>query len=299
MRSVPQREVVEDRISVVTGASAGIGVEIARGLAARGGRVIITGRNAERLARVQEEIRTSTGNDAIEVERCDFSSLAEVKALGERLQRLPHLDLLVNNAGVWHQERVVSADGFENTFAVNHLAHFTLTLALLDRLRAGGARGARLARIVTVASSTHAIPKRLDFDDLSATQRYKGFLVYSRSKLANVLFANELAHRLEGEPIVSNSLHPGDVQTSIVRDSKILSYLIPYARPFIKTAVDGAETPLWVACAPELEGLSGRYFSHMRERPCAPAARDREAATRLWNLSVAMCGLEGGPATLH
>ena len=289
MRPMDEREVDPTRISVVTGASAGIGVEIARGLAERGGRVIIVGRNEERLAGARDSIVESSGNGAVEIERCDFSSLEDVRALAERLQELPHLDVLVNNAGIWHQRRVLSHDGFENTFAVNHLAHFALTNALLPQLEAGGRRGGPNARVVVVASSTHALPRRFAFDDLGATRgRYSGFWVYARSKLANVLFANELAHRLEGRPISVNSLHPGDVQSSIVRDSKLLSFLIPYARPLIMTVEEGAETPLWVACGVDLEGVSGRYFSHMRERPCSKAARDPRAAARLWNLSEAM-----------
>ena len=273
------------RYALVTGGSSGIGLETARGLSALFDVVGIVGRNPQRLADAAKELRPgSIGR--IETFQADFSSLAEVQRLAWDVRnRFGSLDVLVNNAGVWHRERTVSKDGYEDTFAVNHLAHFLLTTELRDTLRSSGS-----ARVVNVSSSMHARPKSLNWDDLMFHGRWRGFWVYGHSKLANVLFSNELARRWKDLRITSNALNPGNVRSNITRNNLFLNALhrSPLARMIIMSEAEGAETSLHVATAPELDGVTGRYFDRGREAKPSRASTDEEAARRLWELSEEM-----------
>ena len=269
------------RFGLVTGGSSGIGFETARGLTAHFDVVGIVGRNAERLAEAAENLRSEDAR--IETFQADFSSLAEVRQLGKDIRaRFDSLAVLVNNAGVWHKDRTLSKDGYEETFAVNHLAHFLLTNELKDLLVS-----AEGARVVNVSSSMHVRPKSINWDDLMFERRWKGFWVYSHSKLANVLFSNELARRWKDLGITSNALNPGNVRSRITRNNAFLNALhrSPVARLFILSEADGARTSIYVATAPELEGVTGRYFDKMREATPGKASTDEEAARRLWELS--------------
>ncbi len=277
----------ERRTALVTGGSSGIGLETVRGLAARGYRVIFTGRDLARLASAKADVEASLVSSELVSLAADFSSLTEVRALGARVRELaPRLDVLVHNAGVWHQQRRFSRDGFEDTFAVNHLAPFLLTRELEERLIASAP-----ARVVVVASRLHERQRRFDFDDLERRGRYRGLYAYGQSKLANVLFSNELARRLAPHGVTSNSLHPGDVATSIVRDSAFLRLGIRVAAAFLKTPREGAETSLHCATSRALAGVTGRYFRRSREARPALAALDEGVARRLWELSESMVGV--------
>ncbi len=281
--------ITRNTICLVTGASAGIGKETVRGLAERGATVMMAGRNPRRTEEVARELRRTTGNPRISHHIADFSSLDEVRGLAAAvLERHSALHLLINNAGGWHKQRRESCDGFEHTFAVNHLAPFLLTHLLRDRLVASAP-----ARVITVSSILHRWAPRIRFEDLDYRRgsTFYGVGCYVHSKLANVLFANELARRLEGTGVTSNSLHPGNVATTVVRDSPLLSLGIQVGRLFLKTPAQGARTTLYLATAPELQEVSGRYFAdcHLR-RPSRPA-RDEDAALRLWRVSRALCGL--------
>ncbi len=268
--------------ALVTGGSSGIGLETARGLSSRFDVVGIVGRNADRLADAAKELRSSAMG-RIETFQADFSSLPEVRRLAADIKsRFQSLDALVNNAGVWHKERTLSKDGYEETFAVNHLAHFLLTNELKDTLLAG-----TRARVVNVSSSMHIRPKSLNWDDLMFEERWRGFWVYGHSKLANVLFSNELARRWKNLGITSNALNPGNVRSRITRNNVFLNALhrSPFARMVVMSEADGAKTSVHVATAPELEGVTGRYFDKVREaKPSKPSA-DEEAARRLWEVS--------------
>jgi len=275
----------DTRFAVVTGGSSGIGLETARGLSSRFDVVGIVGRNAERLAAAANELRPgSIGR--IETFQADFSSLAEVQRLAWDIRsRFRSLDVLVNNAGVWHRERTVSKDGYEDTFAVNHLAHFLLTNELQSTLRASGR-----ARVVNVSSSMHVRPKSLNWDDLMFEKRWRGFWVYGHSKLANILFSNELARRWKDLGITSNALNPGNVRSRITRNNVFLNALhrSPLARMIVMTEAQGAKTSIQVATAPELEGVTGRYFDNVREAKPSRASADEEAARTLWERSQEM-----------
>lgn len=269
------------RYALVTGGSSGIGLETARGLKEHFDVVGIVGRDAGRLQAAAGDLRQGGGR--IETFQADFSSLADVQRLADEVKRrFDSLSVLVNNAGVWHRERHSSKDGYEETFAVNHLAHFLLTNEL-KHLLLGGAP----ARVVNVSSSMHVRPKALNWDDLMFEQGWRGFWAYGHSKLANVLFSNELARRWADLGITSNALNPGNVRSRITRNNFFLNALhrSPLARLVIMNETDGARTSIYAATAPELDGVTGRYFDKCKEsRPSKPA-RDPDAARRLWELT--------------
>jgi len=269
------------RYALVTGGSSGIGLETARGLTAHFDVVGIVGRDSARLAQAAEDL--GSRNARIETFQADFSSLAEVRRLARDIKaRFESLEVLVNNAGVWHRERTLSKDGYEETFAVNHLAHFLLTNELKDLLVAGAP-----SRVVNVSSSMHVRPKSLEWDDLMFEKRWRGFWVYGHSKLANVLFSNELARRWKDIGVTSNALNPGNVRSRITRNNVFLNALhrSPFARMIIMSEADGARTSIYVATAPELQGVTGRYFDKVREVKPSKPSTDEEAARRLWEVS--------------
>lgn len=276
------------RTCLVTGATSGIGVETALGLARQGGRVLIVGRSPDRGRDALERIRAESGNDAVELLLADLSSLAEVRRLAaEVLETAPALHVLVNNAGVVNLRRTTTADGLEAMFAVNHLAHFLLTLLLLERLRESAP-----ARIVNVASEAHRFGV-LDIDDLQSERSYGAMKSYGRSKFANLLFTDELARRLEGSGVTANSLHPGAVATRLGKNNGWFGELATsLLRPFFLTPEQGARTTLHVATDPALEAVSGRYFARQREAKPSAATRNPELAGQLWERSLALCGLE-------
>lgn len=278
------------RTVVVTGGNSGIGQATAVGLARAGARVVITARDERRGAAAVDAIKDESGSQSVELAVFDLASLASVRAgAAELLERCPSLDVLVNNAGIVLTDRRLSEDGFEMTFAVNHLGPFLLTLLLLDRVTKSAP-----ARIVNVASTAHKGARRgLDFDDIQSERRYGGMQAYSRSKLANILFTAELAKRLAGTGVTANSLHPGTVATGYGRDgdaSGFLAFGLKVIKPFILTPARGARTSIYLASSPEVAGVSGEYFVKCRPGRTTKAARDEEAASRLWTLSEELVG---------
>ena len=271
-----------ETVCLVTGASSGIGVETARGLARTGATVVVVGRSEERTTSAADDIRRTTGNRRIETLCADFSSLEEVRGLARAFgERHGSLQVLVNNAGLWHPKRSLSRDGFEDTFAVNHLAPFLLTNLLLDRLRRGAP-----ARVVNVSSRLHLKERAMKWDDLQSERRYSGIGAYRQSKLANVLFSNELARRLRGTGVTSNAVHPGDVATDVTRENRLLTWVLKrLAGRVLMTPAEGARTTLHVATDPGLAEVTGAYFSDCKLAKPAPAAEDEGAAGRLWRLS--------------
>lgn len=273
---------------LITGATNGIGLEAAVELARRGARVVIVGRDPRRTEAAVADVKARSGSSEVSYLLCDFSSQADIRRLAEEVKaRLDRLDVLVNNAGAVNKKRGVTVDGIETTFAVNHLGYFLLTNLLLDLL----ARSAP-ARIVTVASAAHR-QGTLDFSDLGYERGYAIMRAYSRSKLANVLFAAELARRLAGAGVTSNSLHPGTVATNIWSGApawaKPLIQL--FFRPFFLSAKEGAATIVQLAASPELEGVTGKYFEKGKALTPAPLARDEALAKQLWKVSAEMVGL--------
>ncbi|HYP44200.1 MAG TPA: SDR family oxidoreductase [Propionibacteriaceae bacterium] len=285
--SAPTRQTMAGRTVLVTGGTSGIGKATARGLAAMGARVGISGRNRERAESAAREI-ADVGGMPVHVFVADLSAQSEVRRLADEvLDTLPSLDVLINNAGGYWNTRHLTADGLERTFAVNHLAPFLLTHLLLERLR----RSAE-ARVVNVASNAQALG-RMDFDDLQGERSYSGARAYNQSKLANVLFTYALATKLGATNVSVNALHPGVVSTGFGADDPgaVQRLLVPFLRPFMRTATQGAATSIYLASAPELEGVTGRYYANGKLRRSAEASYDKATTDRLWHSSADLVGL--------
>lgn len=273
---------IDGKTVVITGATGGIGLEMAGVLAEQGARVVITGRSSSRLAEAARQIEQRSGY-APPTYCADFGSLADVARLAAELRRdLARVDVLINNAGGVHARRTITVDGHEATFAVNHLAPFLLTTALLPLLTTSAP-----ARIITVASIGHRRVSTSFLDDLMYERGYSTLMAYSRSKVANIWFATELARRLAGTGVTSNALHPGRIATNIWNGAPwwakpIIRYWI--SRQFI-TIEDGARPVVALATRADLSAISGEYFESFE--PVAPTALAQDAvlAARLWEIS--------------
>ena len=275
------------RVCVVTGATHGVGLATARALAALGASVVLHGRDFDRTHAVAQDISRDTGNSAVRAVQADFAHLAQVRRLTQELDAtLPRIDVLINNAGMLGGARAVSADGYDLTFAVNHLAPFLLTNLLLAKLKASAP-----ARVIVVASEAHR-RARLDFADLM-NRSVSGLMpAYARSKLANVLFVRALAARLAGSGVTVNALHPGVVYSNLFHRNRALRVLLgTLGRPFMLSPEEGARTSVYLATAPELSGQSGGYYRDCRPiAPSATAQSDADAS-RLWQESAQLTGL--------
>ncbi len=276
------------RVSVVTGATNGIGRATAAGLARRGAHVVLHGRSETRGRATITELRAEGVGGELDLVTADLSSLAEVRGLAATLlQRYPRIDVLVNNAGAIFTEYQRTADGFERTFALNHLAPFLLTNLLLERLGQGPGRG----RVVNVSSAAH-YGGSMRWDDLGREQDYSSWGAYNQSKLANVLFTRELARRqaAAGGRVDSNALHPGVVRSGFGRNNGtgLLNSLLGAAAPLLISPDRGARTSVYLASSPDVEGHSGGYYAKRKPVTPSPAARDDAAAARLWTVSEEM-----------
>ena len=275
------------RTVLVTGATGGIGKATALGLAAVGAHLAITGRDSGRTEDAAREIR-AVGGGQVDVFVADLSSQSEVRRLAEEvLESLSRLDVLVNNVGGYWNTRHVTTDGLERTFALNHLAPFLLTNLLLDRLKKSAQ-----ARVVMVSSNAQA-QGRIDFDDLQGERSYSGARAYNQSKLANVLFTYELARRLQATSVTANAVHPGVVSTSFGAEDpgRVQRLFVPFMRPFMKAPAQGAATPIHLASAPDLEGVTGRFFANSKPKRSSKRSYDEAAAARLWQVSADLVGL--------
>lgn len=259
---------------LITGSTDGIGKQAALELATAGHKVIIHGRQEARCQATADWISRQS-RSRVEWVVGDFSSLQQVRQMaGEINRRFQHLNVLVNNAGVYEPQRRLSEDGYEMTFAVNHLAHFLLTGLLLNLLFDHSP-----ARIVTVSSMAHA--SHLDFDNLQGETSYSGYGAYALSKLANILFTFELARRLEGKPVQANCLHPGVISTKLLH----AGWGVGGA-----DVSQGAQMLVYLATSSEVENISGQYFSDYRITEPAPVARNEQAAKKLWQISEQLTG---------
>ncbi|MGC1185449.1 MAG: SDR family oxidoreductase [Candidatus Dormiibacterota bacterium] len=275
---------------VITGATAGIGLAAAEELAHRGALLSIVARSQTRAAVAVARIQAAA-NPAPEVDvlHADLSSQAAIRQLAtEILARYPQVDVLINNAGAVNSARRLTEDGFELTWAVNHLAPFLLTTLLLERLRASAP-----ARIVTTGSAAHR-GALIPFDDINAARGYGsfGFARYGQTKLANILFTAELSRRLQGSQVTANCFHPGFVASGFNRNNGgLMGLAMTLARPFARTPERGADTLVWLVDSPQVSAQSGGYFSGRRRVQPAGPARDGGAARRLWDLSEEQVGM--------
>jgi retinol dehydrogenase-12 len=274
---------IEGKQVLITGASRGIGRATALGLARLGANVSLIVRSRERGEKVIEDIRSLGKPVRADLFVADLSSMKEVRRVAaEFLAKHDRLDVLINNAGAINMDRETTADGYERTFATNHLAYFLLTELLLDRLVESAP-----SRIVNVSSEAHR-GARVDFDDPMYEKRsYRGFPAYGASKLANILFTRELARRLEGKGVTANALHPGVIASGFGKNNEgIFGFVMRnIAGPFLGSEESGARTSVYLASSPEVEGKTGLYFKSSREATPTREARDDAAAARLWKLS--------------
>ncbi len=273
------------KICLVTGATNGIGKATAQALAQMGATVVLVGRNPEKCAAVVSEIKHSSSNDAVEALIADLSIMAEVQQVADQFKaKYQKLHVLVNNAGAAFGKRQVTAEGFEKTFALNHLNSFLLTSLLLDTLKASAP-----ARIVNVASDSHK-GAHLDFDDLQSEKGNFVFNAYGRSKLAVVVFSYELARRLSGTGVTVNVLHPGLVRTGFASNQGVVpSAVIGFFMRFVGlTPEQGAQTSVYLATSPDVENMTGKYWEKRKEVPSGRTSYDEATWARLWEVSDKM-----------
>jgi NAD(P)-dependent dehydrogenase (short-subunit alcohol dehydrogenase family) len=254
-----------------------------------GASVIIVGRDENKCATTVKLIHEESANASVSYLRADLSSQEQIHEITNKFyEQHDHLDVLVNNAGGFFLRRRLSVDGIEMTFALNHLAYFLLTLLLLDALKASSN-----SRVVNVSSGSH-LHEHIDFDDLQLTRFYIPMRAYGRSKLANILFTYELARQLKGSHVTANALTPGMVATDIWK--KVNPALTPLILPFInwmgKTSQEGAQTSIYLATSPGLEGVTGKYFADQQQVSSGKCSYDITSARRLWGISRKMVGLE-------
>lgn len=265
------------KVILITGGNSGIGRAAAERLASSGNTVVLVCRDLGRGDAARREIVAATGNPRVELLVGDLSSQRQIREVAaEFLARHGRLDVLINNAAVLTRKRMVTAEGLELQFAVNHLAPFLLTHLLLDRLRESAP-----SRVVTVSSEAHR-SGRIDFSDLQGERSYRRLRAYRQSKLANILFTRELSRRLQGSGVTANALHPGVVRTRLLFSGWRVAQL---ARPFLRSPARGADPAVYLALSPEVTGVSGRYFVDRRPVDPSPRALDPEVAKRLWEVS--------------
>jgi NAD(P)-dependent dehydrogenase (short-subunit alcohol dehydrogenase family) len=286
---------MQGKTVLITGGNSGIGKETAVALAKAGANVVFTSRDAAKGAAAAADVSARAGRDVAWMP-LDLASFASIRRFADDfLSRYDRLDVLVNNAGLMQQHRSETQDGFETTFGVNHLGHFLLTQLLLDRVKSSAP-----ARIVNVASDAHRQARSgLDFDDLQSTKGYGGLTVYGKSKLANIYFTRELARRLEGSGVTANALHPGTVATGFGQDGDVTGVFalgFQLVRPFFKKPAQGAETSIYLASAPEVDGVTGKYFADCKEKQPTKVAQDDDAARKLWEISESLVAGVQSPA---
>jgi NAD(P)-dependent dehydrogenase (short-subunit alcohol dehydrogenase family) len=272
---------------VNTGASSGIGLETARALAVRGARLALVVRDRGRGEAAIASIRSDVPTAELALVMADLESLDQVRAAGAELRsRYPRVDVLVNNAGLIVGSRGLTPDGYERTFAVNHLAGFLLTYELRDALAA-----AAPARIVTVSSMGHHAAPAFEWAELPTMWRGQ-VRNYGAAKLCNIWFAREAARRLAGKRVTSNSLHPGTVRTNFGQSGGWLFRTgARVIGPLLKSPQQGAQTSIYVASSPELEGVTGEFFRDSKVTTPSRRARDDASAGELWALSERLCGV--------
>lgn len=269
---------MKDKIILITGASDGIGKQTAIELAGKSAAIILHGRNKERLLKTQEEIFHLTNNSNINIFTADLSSLKQVRLAAEEIKsKFNRLDVLINNAGVYKKTRTITSDGFEETFAVNHLSHFLLSNLILDLLKQSDS-----PRIINVSSVAHTRAK-LDFNNLNAQKEFDAYNAYAISKLANILFTYKLADQLKIDNITVNALHPGVISTKLLR----AGFNIDGA-----SLKEGAATSVYLASSDEVRNITGRYFFNMEEIPSSDDSYNKEYQDLMWKASSQMVGLD-------
>lgn len=274
---------------IITGGNAGIGLETARALAKKGANVYIVSRSKEKAEEAVKEIIAFSGNNNVKYFVANLSSQQSVRKLASEIKNeMSVLDVLVNNAGGTFSDFMLSEDGIEMTIATNHFSFFLLTNLLLELIKK-----AEAGRVVNVASRSHYRGK-IDFESFTTEKKYFIMKAYEQSKLANVLFTNELADRLAGTGVTVNSLHPGFVKTQIGNKNATWYSGLFWSLATKLGAIsveDGAKTSVYLASSPEVKKVTGKYFDKCKEKKAAPLALDKELGKKLWKKSEEMCPL--------
>lgn len=274
---------------MITGPTEGIGRATAFALAARGARLHLLCRNPTKANALRDELLSRYGETRVELYLADLGDFGDVRRAASAFNdRDEPLDVLINNAGVINTRRILLDNGQEQMFAVNHLGHFLLTRLLLDRLKQ-----AEQGRVVIVASEAYRFCRGIRFDDLQWNKGFSAFPAYGHSKLANILFARELAERLEGTRVTANALHPGGVRSQLgAQNTWYAGRLLAVVKPFLRTSEKGAETSVYLATSDEVTTTSGEYFCDCKPKKTRPSARDRGQARRLWDVSEQIIGVD-------
>ncbi len=285
---------LQGKTILVTGATNGIGEITAHSLAQSGASVVIVSRSEARCKEVTQRITSETGNANVSYIAGDLSTLKGINAVADAfLKTHTRLDVLLNNAGALFTKREVSADGFEMTFALNHLSYFLLTQRLLGVLKdTATAHGE--ARIVNVSSGAHlGVRNGIAFDDIQRKKSYSYFGVYSESKLMNVMFTYAQARRLENTGVTVNALHPGFVKTNFGRSNGgFFAMVMGFVQQLgAITPEKGAETSIYLASSPQVKGVTGKYFVEKAEKASSSVSHDKAQQERLWTLSEELSGL--------
>ena len=273
---------IEGKNVMITGPTEGIGRATAFALAERGARLHLLCRNPTKAAALRDALLSRYGDSRVELYPADLGNFAEVRrAASAFIARNEPLDVLINNAGVINTRRILLDNGQEQMFAVNHLGHFLLTTLLLDRLKQ-----AEQGRVVVVASEAYRFCRGIRFDDLQWNEGFSAFPTYGHSKLANILFARELAERVQGTRLTVNALHPGAVRSQLgAQNTWYAGRILVLLKPFLRTAERGAETSIYLATSDEVTTTSGEYFYDCKPKKTKRTACDQEQARRLWELS--------------
>lgn len=282
-------ENLENKVCLITGATNGIGLEAAKALNQMGAEIVFIARNHEKANKLKEELLQESGRQPAAI-IADLSSQNEVKKAAEEFLSLNKpLDILLNNAGIMNRERKETADGFDEVFSVNHLAYFSLTLLLTEKMKNAGG-----GRIVNVASMAYRFVNEMNFEDLQSKENYKGLKVYGQSKLANILFTRSLASKLKDYKITVNCLHPGYVDTGIGLNNEgfFVRLLMNLGRPFAKKTDKGAETSIYLCASPEVEKVTGEYFVDCEIEKLIGAAKSDDQAEKLWSISSELTGID-------
>lgn len=275
-----------DYTIVVTGANTGIGYAIVEALARAQHHVVLVSRDAHKGQTALERIRRDAQAENLELVVGDVGSIAQTRQLSATLlERYPRLQVLINNAGVWPTQRELNEDGLERAFMVNHLAPFMLNRLLLERLQQNAP-----ARIVNVNAGLY-VKGALDMDKTPYGHDFSALKTYANTKLCNVLMTVEMARRLAHRNVTLNAVHPGVIRTNLGASGGVFGLVMRVVKRFWGKPEDGARAPVWLATAPELAGVTGRYYFLQKEIELTPQAQDTEAARRLWEFSSKLAGL--------
>jgi len=280
---------MQGKICVVTGANSGIGKAISHKLAEMNAHVVMVSRNKEKGQKVLEEIKNATGNNLIDLMICDFASIKSIHEFAENYkQKYNKLDVLINNHGIFNLKFHKTEDGLESMFAVNYLGSFLLINLLLDFIKASSP-----ARIIIVSSDAYKQARKSNLLDYNCEKRkFRGFIAYAESKLYTIMVSYLLSDKLKGTGVSINVLHPGFTKTNMGMNNKAYRIFFPLIGFFAKTPEKAAQTPIYLASSPEVEGVSGRYFINKKQEETNEISHNKKFQQELWNLSMKLCNLE-------